>query len=716
MTAAPHQTALLEYLPMPALIHRGGMIDYANPAFRRFLPADLRDDPITDLTTLFIPESQSVLTNYFAAFTSSDTSGFMGQFTFANGDVRYLMLHGQTLPTATTPKTAFTTITDITKTAIFGQPLQDAETRYRHLTHLATQAAYHLRIGPDGLGTTVWASGPLEQLAGISWETYLQSDDWQHLVPPEDRPALAATLTAMPNGKATSLEFRIHHPTRGLRWLRLSFQPYRDLNTPNTVDIFVAISDVTDRHQIETDLRNSQAYLDALLNALPDLFFIHDRENCYLRVHIPAHHRHPLAPPQDIVGKTFAEVLPRDIAELAEQAHNLARTTAEPQTIEYSLKLADGLHHFESRIIPMPGVDQTISLVRDVTDQREDEMNLRRTNDQLVLFSHVSSQLQTATTRQDVFQLLNVVGALLFPGSNGVVFLKQDTLPELQKVVQWGDNPDLAPPTLASRDCVALTLGHTIIHHRHERATCQHLNMREVAGQPVQSICLPIWKAQEISGVIHIYWPPTADLTDHLQLANLFAERLSVTLHNLDLTAELEYRSTHDILTDLYNRRFLESTLEYLLKDASETHPVSVLMFDIDHFKHFNDTWGHVAGDHVLAELGQGIRHSIRVGDVACRYGGEEFCVILPGASVATATLRGQAMLERIHAMPLNFEGRDLGHITISMGVASAPTHGVTVDTLLQFADAALYTAKQSGRDRLVVAPIVHGSQTLAAD
>lgn len=716
MTASPHHTALLEYLPVPALIHRGPMVDYANPAFRLLLPTDLRDGPTTDLIALFMPESRAVLQNYLAAFNTSDTSGFIGQFTFANGDVRYLMLHGQTLPEATAPKTALTTLTDITRTTIFGPTLQDAETRYRHITHLATQAAYHLRIDPHGRPHAVWASGPLEQLAGISWDTYYHTNDWHHLVHPDDHPALSAALATMPHGGATTLEFRIHHPVRGLRWLRLSFQGYPNLTAPNTVDVFGAITDATDRHQIETDLRNSQAYLDALLHALPDLFFIHDSENRYLRVHAPAHQRHLLTTTESVVGKTFAEVLPPDIAELAEQAHTLARATGESQTIEYSLNLAGGLHHFESRVIPMPAVDQTLSLVRDVTDQREDELHLRRANDQLVLFGHVSSQLQAATARHDVFQLLNMVGALLFPGSAGVIFLKLDDTPELQKVVHWGDDPALAAPTLPSRDCAVLTLGHTIVHHHHDHATCQHLITLADAGHPVQSICLPIWKAQEISGVVHIYWPPTAELTDHLQLANLLAERLSVTLHNLDLTAELEYRSTHDGLTDLYNRRFLESTLEYLLEDASEKHPVSVLMFDIDHFKNFNDTWGHVAGDHALAELGQAIRHSIRLGDVACRYGGEEFCVILPGAALATATFRGEAVLDRIRSMPIEFEGRDLGHITISMGVAAAPLHGVTVDTLLQFADAALYAAKQSGRDRLVVAPVVLNPQAPAAN
>ena len=126
-------------------------------------------------------------------------------------------------------------------------------------------------------------------------------------------------------------------------------------------------------------------------------------------------------------------------------------------------------------------------------------------------------------------------------------------------------------------------------------------------------------------------------------------------------------------------------------------------MIDIDHFKRFNDTYGHAAGDTLLRELGEFLQKRIRIEDIACRYGGEEFTLILPDASLEAAQQRAEELRQAVRQLQLQ-AGQAHEVVTLSLGVAIYPQHGRTIETVLQAADSALYRAKQEGRDRVVVA------------
>jgi len=127
-------------------------------------------------------------------------------------------------------------------------------------------------------------------------------------------------------------------------------------------------------------------------------------------------------------------------------------------------------------------------------------------------------------------------------------------------------------------------------------------------------------------------------------------------------------------------------------------------MIDLDHFKRFNDTHGHDAGDAVLQLVGTFLKRHVRGGDIACRYGGEEFSLVLPGASRESAWERAEQLCEGVRGVRLDFRGETLGPLTLSLGIATFPDHGDTADIILQVADAALYKAKHEGRDRAVAA------------
>ena len=174
---------------------------------------------------------------------------------------------------------------------------------------------------------------------------------------------------------------------------------------------------------------------------------------------------------------------------------------------------------------------------------------------------------------------------------------------------------------------------------------------------------------------------------------------------NLRLQKALRVQAVRDPLTRLFNRRYLEETFERELRRAERRRgPLGVIMLDLDHFKVFNDTFGHAAGDALLRALGQFLVSRSRREDVACRYGGEEFVLIFPDAPLETTTRRAEQLREEARSLQVQYHGHSLGTVTISVGVAGFPEHGATTATLLRAADEALYRAKTEGRDRVEVA------------
>ena len=164
-------------------------------------------------------------------------------------------------------------------------------------------------------------------------------------------------------------------------------------------------------------------------------------------------------------------------------------------------------------------------------------------------------------------------------------------------------------------------------------------------------------------------------------------------------------QSVRDHLTGLFNRRYMEATLERELLRATRKHlPLGVIMLDVDDLKHFNDTWGHAAGDASLRQLGSLLLNQVRGEDIACRYGGDEFILILPDASPSVTLERAEQIVKLARWSYLQLDGQNLSAVTLSVGVALFPDHGETSATILKAADAALYRAKHAGRNRVLMA------------
>ena len=188
-------------------------------------------------------------------------------------------------------------------------------------------------------------------------------------------------------------------------------------------------------------------------------------------------------------------------------------------------------------------------------------------------------------------------------------------------------------------------------------------------------------------------------------LAISAASQIALSLASLQLRETLREQSIRDPLTRLFNRRFLEESLNRELQLAGrKRQSIAVLFLDLDHFKRFNDTFGHDAGDLVLQSLADLFRNFFRATDICCRYGGEEFAIILPESTAQIAAIRADALRSEVKSLRLQYKKQPLGPLTVSVGVAAFPEHGSTSEELLKIADQCLYESKNRGRDLVTVA------------
>ena len=243
----------------------------------------------------------------------------------------------------------------------------------------------------------------------------------------------------------------------------------------------------------------------------------------------------------------------------------------------------------------------------------------------------------------------------------------------------------------------------------------QDLCCPHVDAAATSTICYPMMAGGHALGILYLAWTapvsaPGGGLpprwSDDQKLAASVAEQLALALANLRLRETLRNQSVRDGLTGLFNRRYLEETLEREIARAQRMRTtVTVLMIDVDHFKRFNDQHGHQAGDSALRALGRALKGISRLSDVPCRYGGEEFTVVLTDTTLAEGCRWGERLLAAIHRLEIATADSELLRFTVSIGAAAYPGHGETVESLIERADAALYRAKDEGRDRLVAAP-----------
>jgi diguanylate cyclase (GGDEF)-like protein len=219
-------------------------------------------------------------------------------------------------------------------------------------------------------------------------------------------------------------------------------------------------------------------------------------------------------------------------------------------------------------------------------------------------------------------------------------------------------------------------------------------------------LIVPLIKKDEVIGVISAqHYQPNMYTPIHTQILELLANQVAIAILNARLHATLQQEAIQDPLTGMFNRRFMEESLEKELMRAKRSkQSFGVALLDIDHFKRVNDQHGHDAGDAVLCLFAKLLEESIRSGDIACRYGGEEFALILPGVSQDNALQRMEQLRRDTNRIPFKYQEKTTISLTCSIGIATFPRHGATSGVLLRAADKALYYAKKNGRNQVAEA------------
>lgn len=334
---------------------------------------------------------------------------------------------------------------------------------------------------------------------------------------------------------------------------------------------------------------------------------------------------------------------------------------------------------------------------------------LERRNREMTLLNEMGDLLQSCRDAPEAYKVIACFAQKLFPNASGSVNIISASRNYVELKTTWGNIPP-QDQVFAPGDCWALRRGR--VHSVSRGGTdplCKHIRMNTEATH----LCVPLAAQGEALGVLHLQFAPMpeTDAGDAVGsavpqsgLVVAMGEHIALALANLALRESLRNQAIHDPLTLLFNRRYMEEILERELHRAVRRNTtLGAIMLDVDHFKDFNDTYGHATGDRILYEIGVFLRKNLRAEDVACRYGGEEFIVILPETGPETTLARAEELRSSIQELTLAGSGNPVPRVTVSLGVAVFPMHALVGTDLIQTADAALYRAKREGRNRVVV-------------
>ncbi|RZZ85039.1 sensor domain-containing diguanylate cyclase [Pseudoxanthomonas winnipegensis] len=321
---------------------------------------------------------------------------------------------------------------------------------------------------------------------------------------------------------------------------------------------------------------------------------------------------------------------------------------------------------------------------------------LEHTSGDLRVLSHFASMLQSCVRVEEALALTCEVMTQLMPGTGGCIYRIRASQDYAEAMGGWGTPSAASAAMLTPDDCWALRRGQPQLVQGPGTLRCHHIE-----GDAGATACIPLMAQGQQLGFLYVSADAAAFLA-RVQLIETAAEQLAMALSNLELQERLRIQSIREPLTGLFNRRYLEESLaRELARCARRGLPLALMMLDLDHFKRFNDTHGHPGGDALLAGFGQLLQQLSRQEDIACRYGGEEFTLILPESTPQAAAERAEQIRAAVEAMRVRHLGKDLPPVTVSIGLACFPHDGQEPEALLRSADQALYRAKAQGRNRV---------------
>ena len=365
--------------------------------------------------------------------------------------------------------------------------------------------------------------------------------------------------------------------------------------------------------------------------------------------------------------------------------------------------------------------DEIGEMSRTISVFQATSVDRAKLNREAHLLSQLNRWLQSCKSLDELYDMTAEFLSRLLPRCSGSLYIYANSRDVLEGTKSWSGGECV--PSMAPDECWGLRQGHVYTFGEQEiEFPCSHVKR----ASPGRYCCIPILAHGETIGLLHLDFCPEAcsggqvqsqhSIDEQQRLGLLCAEQISLAIANAKLRDQLRDQSIRDPLTGLYNRRYMLDSCrrEFARATRAKAH-VSILSVDIDHFKKFNDNHGHDAGDVVLRAFSECLRANVREDDIACRFGGEEFIVALPGTSAEVATQRAELLRGKVEEMVVRYLDSALPRITISIGVATFPSAGDNPLSVFKVADMALYRAKEQGRNRVMISS-GHESPIAASD
>ncbi|MEO6023061.1 MAG: diguanylate cyclase [Burkholderiales bacterium] len=600
--------------------------------------------------------------------------------------------------------------------------LEQTEERYRSVVNDVQEVIFQL--DPQGAWTflnSAWqtlAGHTVEETLGKGFLAYFHPDD-------REQCQTALNVIAQGGGEHCERTARLVSKDGQYRWVRINI---RRSQSGQDVDYWVAgtIFDISARVRAEKALRETQQRYALALEAASDGMWFHDMVND--QVSFSNHWKEALGYSDDEMQNNVETLLklmhPGDIGRYkkALQAHLERRV---PLSLEVRLRPKEGDYCWFNLRTQAAWDDHGVALhmagaATDISARKAAESETKRLSEQQSLLvidlkqqkeelsklREMADLIQSCMTLHEAYRIVGSFAQSLFSAESGAVYMLNASRNLAEATTSWGKIPS-DEEVFQPEDCWALRRTKVnLVDTQQSTLQCAHVHDKIQGGY----LCLPLSAQGETFGTLHLRDTAVTGaqrLSNRSSLIELFAEQVALALGNLKLRETLRLQSIRDPLTGLFNRRYLEETLAREERRAVRAQTsIGIIVFDVDHFKRFNDSYGHDAGDAVLRALGSLLQTHVRDGDIACRYGGEEFVIALPGASLAITTERAEALRKLTEKLPALLSGRSPGEITISLGAAAYPDHGMTWQEAIGAADKALYKAKHEGRNRVVVAEV----------
>lgn len=475
-----------------------------------------------------------------------------------------------------------------------------------------------------------------------------------------------------------------------------------------------SLDDITSQRNAENAVRKSEEKYRTLVSNMSEGLTIVDTNENVLFSNPTADEMFGVST-GSLTGRNLSEFLDNQEYQIVKE-QTLNRLKGQRTSYEIAIRRADG----QTRILQVTATPQlddngeiisSFGVFHDITQRKMNQQVIQQTQDQLRqqlkeneqrreeldLLTKLGNKLQSCSETADILKILAPYMRSFFPDCSGSFYTLEESGSRMQKSLCWGTAADPVE-SIPIDSCWSLRFSPP--HHyqtsvEEPNPFCEHVLLSKTC--PSHTLCTPVLSGDGLFGMLHLWTAGKHEkITDvQVKLCAAIAEQVRLVSSNVKLRESLRQQAIRDPLTGTYNRYYLEESLQHEIERAERGHyPLGVIMLDFDNFKELNTHCGHPKVDEMLKQFGVLMKNEFRASDLCCRYGGDEFLIILPQASLDITFARAETLRDLVKQLKITKNDEHYS-VTISAGVAAFPDHGKTVDCLINTVDDALLKAKK---------------------